>query len=99
MIQGNTENRILMAAIKTNGNDAQKKTALEEMSELQKEICKNWRGKDNYDEIAEEIADVEIMLDQLKMIYGISERQVLKFRNDKVIRLKERLQNVGVNSV
>lgn len=73
--------------------------ALEEMSELQKEICKNWRGKDNYDEIAEEIADVEIMLDQLKMIYGISERQVLKFRNDKVIRLKERLQNVGVNSV
>ena len=99
MIQGNTENRILMAAIKTYGNDAQKKTALEEMSELQKEICKNWRGKDNYDEIAEEIADVEIMLDQLKMIYGISERQVLKFRNDKVIRLKERLQNVGVNSV
>ncbi len=99
MIQGNTENRILMAAIKTYGNDAQKKMALEEMSELQKEICKNWRGKDNYDEIAEEIADVEIMLDQLKMIYGISERQVLKFRNDKVIRLKERLQNVGVNSV
>lgn len=99
MIQGNTENRILMAAIKTYGNDVQKKMALEEMSELQKEICKNWRGKDNYDEIAEEIADVEIMLDQLKMIYGISERQVLKFRNDKVIRLKERLQNVGVNSV
>lgn len=99
MIQGNTENRIFNAAIITYGHDAQKKMALEEMSELQKEICKNWRGKDNYDEIAEEIADVEIMLDQLKMIYGISERQVLKFRNDKVIRLKERLQNVGVNSV
>ena len=99
MIQGNVENRILTAAIKTYGNDAQKKMALEEMSELQKEICKNWRGKDNYAEIAEEIADVEIMLDQLKMIFGISERQLSKFRNEKVMRLKERLENVGVSCI
>ena len=37
----------------------------EEMSELQKELCKHDRGKDNREAIAEEIADVQIMLEQM----------------------------------
>ena len=44
--------------------------AFEEMSELQKEMCKRFRGEKNDDHIAEEIADVEIMLDQLNLMTG-----------------------------
>lgn len=55
---------IMLRAIIAWGEDSQMKMLLEEMSELQKEICKSWRGADNVDHIAEEIADVEIMLDQ-----------------------------------
>ena len=33
--------------------------AIEEMSELTKELCKNGRGQENTNHIAEEIADVE----------------------------------------
>ena len=65
---------ILEKAIKTWGTHAQLLMVLEEMSELQKEILKNInRGKDNIDDIIDETADVEIMLDQMKYIYGIDE--------------------------
>ena len=40
--------------------------------------------------IAEEVADVEIMLDQLKLILDIEE-DVQRFREKKITRLKERL--------
>ena len=64
------EMSLLQRAIAKYGKDAQMKMVLEEMSELQKEICKLWRGKDNRDAIAEEVADVEIMLNQLHVIFG-----------------------------
>ena len=65
---------ILDKAISKWGKHAQLLMVLEEMSELQKEILKNInRGKDNIDDIIDETADVEIMLDQMKYIYGIDE--------------------------
>ena len=45
--------------------------AIEEMSELTKELVKQMRGRDNKDAIAEEMADVEIMMCQLRLMYGI----------------------------
>lgn len=84
------ETHILQKAIDRWGEDAQTKMVLEEMSELQKEICKRWRGKDNRDAIAEETADVEIMLDQLKMMLDIQE-EVRAYRREKLVRLRERL--------
>lgn len=84
------EREILQKAIEKYGEDAQTKMVLEEMSELQKEICKRWRGKNNQDSIAEETADVEIMLEQLKMMLGIQE-EVKAYREKKLARLQERL--------
>ena len=55
--------------IKYFGKNKQCIVALEELSELQKEICKHLRGYDNRHAVAEEIADVEIMLEQLKIIF------------------------------
>lgn len=85
------ETIILQKAINRWGEDAQTKMVLEEMSELQKEICKRWRGKDNTSEIAEEIADVAIMLDQLKLMLGIRD-DVSLFREKKLCRLAQRLE-------
>lgn len=73
------------------GEDAQMKMVLEEMSELQKEICKLWRGKDNRDAIAEEVADVEIMLGQLRVMLEISE-DVDRHKKEKLLRLQRRLE-------
>ena len=86
------EKTVLRAAIQTYGQGAQTKMVLEEMAELQKEICKNWRGQSNEESIAEEIADVEIMLDQLKIIFGCAGK-VHAYRIKKLKRLKERLQS------
>ncbi len=85
------ERDILQWAVTKWGNEAQTKMVLEEMSELQKEICKMWRGKDNRDAIADEIADVEIMLEQLKLILEI-EDEVCQYRTAKLARLQRRLE-------
>ena len=62
-----------LEAIHTFGEEYQEEVAVEEMAELTKEICKNWRGKDNRAAIAEEIADVTIMLEQLRIIFKADE--------------------------
>ena len=72
------------------GTDMQEKVAIEEMSELTKEICKNWRGKDNRAAIANEIADVTIMLEQLRIIYDLNEA-VCDYMDAKIERLKGRI--------
>jgi hypothetical protein len=64
------EQIIFEKAINTFGNDMQKIVAIEELSELQKELTKDLRGKVKRVTIIEELADVEIMLAQLKIIYG-----------------------------
>lgn len=79
-------------AIETYGERAQKLMAIEEMSELTKEICKDFRGKLNREHLIEEIVDVIITIDQLMMMYKISGEEVGLMRIKKVERLKERLE-------
>lgn len=84
------KNSIYAFAIKSYGKDMQKIVACEELSELQKEICKSFRGHDNRPALIEEIADVEIMLEQLKLMYGcLDEVSVMKHK--KLNRLSGRL--------
>ncbi len=79
-------------AISTFGENSQLVVAMEEMSELSKELCKSIRyNRQQYThKVAEEIADCEIMFAQLKLIYKIEE-EVEMWRLDKTVRLKERL--------
>lgn len=79
-------------AIDTYGVRAQKLMAIEEMSELTKEICKDFRGKLNREHLIEEMADVLIMLDQMLLMYKVSGEEVGLMRIKKVERLKERLE-------
>lgn len=90
----NTREKIYLKAIELYGIKAQEEVAIEEMSELTKEIVKSWRGKENEVELAEEIADVEIMLEQLKIIHNCGEL-VDRWKNEKVYRLQERIIKGG----
>lgn len=66
--------------------------ALEELSELQKEICKGLRGKNNKESIIEEMADVYIMLEQMKLYYGIDDKAILDKVEEKNNRTRDRLR-------
>lgn len=86
------ETEVLQRALDTYGLLPQIVMVFEEMSELQKELCKYLRGKCSPASIAEEIADVEIMLEQMKMLFCCTD-DVSNERRRKVERLKERLDN------
>jgi hypothetical protein len=61
---------ILRKNIDLNGASTEVDVAIEEMSELTKELVKHRRGQRNILHIAEEIAHVEIMLEQLKVVFN-----------------------------
>ena len=88
-------NEIYRKALDTYGAEAQTLMAMEEMAELQKELCKHARGKDNRLEIAEEIADVWIMLNQMAMLHGCMDETV-RFIGEKTERLEKKLEGVSV---
>ena len=91
-------NQILHAAIDAYGKEAQTLMLFEEAAELEKELCKNARGKCNQDAIAEEIADLEIMLAQIKIIHGISDSQLNLIKCEKIKRLGTRIGIVHPNT-
>lgn len=86
------ETEVLQRALDNYSSQAQIVMVFEEMSELQKELCKYLRGLGSFEHIAEEIADVEIMLEQLKMLFCCAD-DVRDVRRRKVERLKVRLDN------
>lgn len=84
---------VLEKAIEVYGADLQKQVAIEEMAELTKEICKDFRGKGNREHILEEIADVKIMLSQLLIMYDIKVYELNDVMISKLERLEKRLAN------
>ena len=82
---------IYRGALAVWGPDAQTLMAFEEMAELQKELCKHARGKHNRSAVAEEIADVQIMLEQMAELHGCA-AQVTAWREVKLERLLERIK-------
>ena len=83
------DNTLLLNAIKKFGRDKQVLVAIEEMSELQKELLKNInRNCENLTHIEEELADVFIMIQQIIMIYGFNDEDVNKIIKEKQERLK-----------
>lgn len=89
----NNKEEFYKKLIKHFSAEQQQTVAIEELSELTKEICKHQRGTGNVHHIAEEIADVTIMLEQLIIMFGCS-AEVELLKEQKLQRTKERyLQN------
>ena len=79
------------AAIQKWGAEAQMIVAIEEMSELTKEVCKYFRGKVDIEAVADEIADVTIMLEQLRTIFDCNDL-VCSHMDYKIERLLARVR-------
>lgn len=93
------DERIMQQAIETYGVQAQCDVAIEEMAELTKAIMKIRRVADGYgktqaarENLLEEIADVDIMIEQMKIMWG--PKQVEEYRRRKLERLERRLEGV-----
>lgn len=71
--------------------DKQLIVAIEELSELQKEITKSLRGKLSKGHLMEEIADVKIMVEQLTNYYDIKDLDIQRIIDEKLERTKNRL--------
>lgn len=82
---------IYTAAVKKFGKEHQLVLCMEEMAELTKELSKNMRGSKNITNISEEIADVEIMLEQLRVIFG-NRSEVDTIKAEKLLRLTDRVE-------
>lgn len=83
--------RVYEKAIEKYGKEMQFIVAIEELAELQKELAKSLRGIGDKGRITEEIADVEIMISQIKKILGIQEKYIENEKDFKLKRLSERL--------
>ena len=84
---------IFEEAIKQYGGTSQITVAIEEMAELTKELVKHLRYGDSHPraQIIEEIADVEIMLEQLVMLFKFTRLGVDNYKAQKLERLATRL--------
>lgn len=94
-----TSKEIMQKAINTYGVENQMIKTVEELSELSQALCKflskSKTESDRFivDNICEEIADVEIMLEQCKMMFKFKcDKDVSEWKQDKVKRLERRLE-------
>ena len=73
------------------GVESQVIMAYEEMSELMQALSKNYRGVKNVENIREEIADVEIMMGQLRVMFDAVDggETIDEIKTRKLERLEE----------
>lgn len=74
--------------VKGFGGKAQVSKSIEELAELIVAL-----SKQDEDNIIEEIADVEIMIAQLKIIFDINVKKLQEIKEYKIIRTMEVLEN------
>ena len=91
-----TEKDLYERNIKYHGIEQETTIAMEECSELIKAIskCKRYGCVDKYrDNLIEEIADVLIVINELQLIYDISNDDIENIKNTKMDRMDYRIKN------
>lgn len=61
---------------------------MEELAELTQAISKELRGKHNQEHLLEEVSDVYLMLENLKLIYNLTDEDIEKVIKEKQERTK-----------
>ena len=87
------DSNIVDKSIEHYGSDLQAVVFMEECSELIQAISKMKRGKDNRDNLIEEMADVMICMDILKQVYGVSDNEIQNYVCQKQDRCVERMKS------
>ena len=82
---------VLHEALELYGGEAQTKKLFEEIGEMLEAVCKCSDGRDTVEHLAEEIADVRIMLDQMCILHDC-ENLAKRYRSEKLARLYERVK-------
>lgn len=84
----------LKKVIERFGKDSQIVVAIEELAELIKELTKRLRGCENFYEIAEEIADVEVMIAQLKQIFKCEDtvNETIELKIQRTLKLLDDME-------
>ena len=80
-------------ALITYGDRKQMVKCLEELAECQQAICKIILGGENFDHLAEEIADATIVLEQMRLLFNINDK-VCEYMDAKVKRLDDNLKKL-----
>ena len=83
------------------GFESQSRQLIEEMAELTQAINKHWRNhfcKDTETKIVEEIADVEICLEQIKFLIGCGAK-VEEKHCEKIIRQLKRISEENAERI
>lgn len=89
--------RVYHHALAQWGHKAQMMMVIEEMSDLTKALCKYFRGEQDLYAIAEETADVTIMLEQLRELLGMNDL-VCEQMDRKIMRMADRI-GLDVNNI
>ena len=94
------QSEIFARCVELWGEESQWLLALEELSELQKELILGMRRKKgkNLPEIIEEMADVYVTLEQIRRICNIPAADIQKHADAKMTRLKERQDKWVLNN-
>jgi NTP pyrophosphatase (non-canonical NTP hydrolase) len=87
----NERDKVYINAFITYGEDCQIIKAVEELSECIQAICKVCLGGEDFSNLAEEIADATIMLEQLRLIFN-NDEEVCRYMDEKVQRLDDKLR-------
>ena len=83
----------LEKAVKRFGAEHQARKLCEECGELMTAVMHCLESRDSADHVAEEMADVTLMMVQMRIIFGVSEEDIDKWMAYKLERLRERLEN------
>ena len=91
------EMQILVGAVQHYGGNRQLVKCCEEAGELIQAICKLFDGPcsgDDIEAVVEEMADVEIMLDQVRMVLAVDPDMEQRWRERKLHRLARQIQTM-----
>ena len=87
------DSNVVKKSIDHYGADLQTVVCMEECAELIQAISKMKRGKDNRNNLIEEVADVMICIEILKQVYGISDNEIQNYVCQKQNRSIERMKS------
>ena len=89
---------IIKDSIEHYGVDAQSTVCMEECAELIQAISKEKRGKHDYINLSEEIADVLICISMLQAMYHVNDWDIQRWIEYKQERIVERMRKDELNS-